>query len=116
MKTQMRLILVSAALCFAAQASAEVDGNAVLGGVIGGGAGAAIGSHVGGRNGAILGGAIGGGAGAAIGSNQTRHRAPAPRIYERQRFEDDGEHHDNGRHRGHHKHHHDGDHDNNHDE
>lgn len=43
-----------------------VDGQAVLGGAIGGGAGAAIGSAVGGREGAIIGGAIGGAAGVAI--------------------------------------------------
>ncbi|MEK8089754.1 glycine zipper domain-containing protein [Thermithiobacillus plumbiphilus] len=83
----------------------------ILGGGIGGAAGAAIGSNVDGRNGAILGGAIGGAAGAAVGSSvdQGRYRDRyVPTGYRTYR----NDWHDNGRHRGHYKrkhyrHHHD---------
>lgn len=50
----------------------DIDSGAVVGGAVGGGAGAAVGSAVGGRDGAIIGGAIGGATGAAIGSSPTR--------------------------------------------
>ena len=54
-----------------------IDGQAVLGGAIGGGAGAALGSVVGGRDGAIIGAGVGGAAGAALATE--RRQAPAPR-------------------------------------
>jgi outer membrane lipoprotein SlyB len=54
-------------IAWAAVAQAgEIDGRAVIGGAVGGGAGAAVGSAVGGREGAIIGGGLGGAAGAAI--------------------------------------------------
>ena len=52
-----------------AAGTAQAD-DAVLGALIGGGAGAVVGSSVGGRDAAIIGGAIGAAAGAAIGSQQ----------------------------------------------
>ncbi len=58
----------------------DIDGHAVLGAAIGGGAGAAIGSAVGGRNGAIVGGGIGGATGAAIAA-----RPSQPVVRERER-------------------------------
>ena len=79
----------------AADGFQNIDTNAVLGGAIGGGAGAAVGSAVGGRNGAIVGSAVGAAAGVVIATPDR------PRRVE---YED--EYHDHGRHRGHHKHHH----------
>lgn len=92
MKVLMVLVL-GVLVVSAATAKAGVDGEAILGGAIGGGAGAAVGSAVGGRNGAIIGGAIGGAAGAAV--------ATADRKREVVVVHDD--HHDNGRHLGHYK-------------
>jgi outer membrane lipoprotein SlyB len=79
----------------ATTAKAGMDGEAILGGAIGGGAGAAVGSAVGGRNGAIIGGAVGGAAGAAV--------ATADRRREVMVVHDDDHHHDNGRHLGQYK-------------
>jgi len=79
----------------------NIDGSSVIGGAIGGGAGAAVGSSIGGRNGAILGSAVGAAAGVAIASPQ-----PATRVVEH-RYYEDRDYHDNGWHRGQHKHHHD---------
>ena len=78
----------------------EVDATTVLGGALGGGAGAAVGSAVGGREGAIIGGGLGGALGAAIGNgaSDTRSRQLQPVVIEEPRY-----HHDNGLHRGHHK-------------
>jgi outer membrane lipoprotein SlyB len=56
----------------AAPVYADVDGKAVVGGAIGGGAGAAVGSAIGGREGAIVGGAVGGAAGAAIATSKPK--------------------------------------------
>jgi uncharacterized protein YcfJ len=83
-----------------------IDGGAVLGGAIGGGAGAAIGSELGGKNGAIIGGAIGGATGAAIGS-QKKTAQPVTAVKQNIRYEHDSddEHHDNGRHLGQYKKH-----------
>ena len=78
--------------------------NDVLGGAIGGGAGAAIGSEIGGRRGAIIGGAVGGATGTAIGSDSEVSQA------KNRRWENDEQgRRDNGRHRGHRKHKHDDD-------
>jgi len=57
--------LLAVALLISAPALA-VDGKAVVGGALGGGVGAAIGSELGGQGGAIVGGALGGGIGAAV--------------------------------------------------
>ena len=65
-----------AILAWAAVAQAgEVDGRAVIGGAVGGGAGAAVGSAVGGREGAIIGGGLGGAAGAAIATQPRKTEA-----------------------------------------
>ncbi len=98
------LLLAALAAPFPALA---VDGSAVIGGAIGGGAGAAVGSAIGGRDGAIIGGAIGGAAGAAIGSSGVKETKVITRqvvvekevVYVPTR-------HDNGLHRGHSKHKH----------
>lgn len=90
----------------------------ILGGGIGGAAGAAIGSNVDGRNGAIIGGAIGGAAGAAVGSSvdqgRYRDRHYVPTSYPAGSYrENRNDWHDNGRHRGQykqkHRRHHDDD-------
>ena len=58
------------------------DDDVVIGALIGGIAGAAIGSNMGGRNSALVGAAIGSVTGAAIGSsNSNRHPAPPPVAY-----------------------------------
>jgi len=67
-------------------AGAAMANDAVIGALIGGGAGALVGRSVGGRDGTIIGGALGAAAGAAIASDRTRVRyeqrvdyyAPAP--------------------------------------
>lgn len=102
---QTFLVLTLAALAAPAFA---VDGSAVLGGAIGGGAGAAVGSAVGGRDGAIIGGAIGGGVGAAIGSSGSDKPKVVTKevVVEKEVVYVNGRH-DNGLHRGHHKHKHD---------
>jgi hypothetical protein len=94
-------ILVPAALLLALAGPAFAgSGATILGGGLGGAAGAAIGDSVGGRDGAIIGGAIGGGAGAAIGH---KYGAREERVVYRE--------HDRGYHRGwrkkHRHHHHD---------
>ncbi len=58
-------------------ANAAMADNTVWGALIGGGAGAAVGSSIHGRNGAIVGGALGAAAGAAIGSQQYRYQTQA---------------------------------------
>ena len=92
----MKILAVLTLAALAAPAVAS-DSRAIIGGAIGGGAGAAVGSQLGGRDGAIVGGAIGGAAGAAIGTSNSRQKettvtreviverevvreAPAPRI------------------------------------
>ena len=96
-RTQTLVLLALAALAAPAFAGG-IDGNAVIGGALGGGAGAAVGSAIGGRNGAIIGGAIGGATGAAIGSKGSKHNDEREVVYV-----DEHDHHDNGLHRGHHK-------------
>jgi hypothetical protein len=93
--------ILSLILTAASVSAGEVDATTVLGGAIGGGAGAALGSAVGGQEGAILGGGLGGAVGAAIGSgaSDTHYRQPRPVVIEEPRY-----HHDNGLHLGHHKH------------
>ena len=97
------LLVLAALTAFAAPAYA-VDGKAVLGGAIGGGAGAAVGSSIGGRDGAIIGGALGGAAGAAIATSGTKETQVVTRevIVEKEVIHVKGRH-DNGLHLGHHK-------------
>lgn len=81
MTIRMRTLTFS--LCLLAS-SAAMATDAVWGALLGGGAGAAIGGSVSGRNGAIVGGALGAAAGAVIASENTRHRVayvPAP-VYQ----------------------------------
>lgn len=66
-------------------------GDAVLGGLIGGAFGAAVGHQIDGRHGAIVGAALGGATGAAL-ATESRHydsnvtyRREAPRYYEERR-------------------------------
>lgn len=89
MKKQLRTaLLVSLGLLSAGTAMAN---DAVIGALLGGGAGVLVGRSVGGRNGAVIGGALGAAAGAAIGSENRRDRVveqrvdyyqPAPVYYE----------------------------------
>lgn len=70
-KNSMALILCSSLLIAASGAQAgDRSGDALLGGLIGGGAGAIIGNHVGGRDGAIIGGALGAATGVAISTDR----------------------------------------------
>jgi hypothetical protein len=76
-------ITLALAICLLSSNAAQAD-DAVLGALIGGGAGAVVGHSVGGRNGTIIGGAIGAAAGAAIGSqqrSQSRVEYVAPPAY-----------------------------------
>ena len=71
---KLRWKLAMAALCASAcvAQAGDIDGRAVVGGALGGGAGAAIGSAIGGREGAIIGAGVGGAAGAAIATKPAR--------------------------------------------
>ena len=87
MKKQLG-IAMTLALCLLSS-SAALANDAVLGALLGDGAGAVVGHSVGGRDGTIIGGAIGAAAGAAIGSQGGRgghveyvgHVAPPPVYY-----------------------------------
>lgn len=78
-------------LALAAQAQASGwDGDAAVGGAIGGATGAVIGSAIGGRDAAIIGGLLGGATGVAIATRdndyrrvETVHYRPAPPAYYR---------------------------------
>lgn len=70
MNDKLRALTVS--LCLLASSAAIAD-DTVWGALLGGGAGAAIGGSVSGRNGAIVGGALGAAAGAVIASGNN-HR------------------------------------------
>ena len=66
-KNSIALILCSSLLIAAGGAQArDRSGDALLGGLFGGGVGAVIGNQVGGRDGAIIGGALGAATGVAI--------------------------------------------------
>ena len=76
-----RLLLVAASMMAIVMVSGTaLAENQVLGGLLGGGAGALVGNSIGGRDGAILGGAVGAAAGVAIAGN---YRS-APRYYARE--------------------------------
>ncbi len=75
MKKQLQIaMLVSLGLL---SANVALANDAVIGALVGGGAGVIVGSSMGGRNGAIVGGALGAAAGAAISSDHRRHEGPA---------------------------------------
>ncbi len=76
-----------------------VDGKAVLGGAIGGAAGAAVGSAVGGKTGAIVGAGLGGAAGAAVATSDNNAPGREKVVYVHE-----DEHQDKGRHLGRKKH------------
>lgn len=82
-KNSIALILCSSLLIAAGGAQArDRSGDALLGGLIGGGAGAVIGNQVGGRNGAIIGGALGAATGVAITTDYgRRERYVAAPVY-----------------------------------
>ena len=77
-----RCITLALALGLLSSGAALAD-DAVLGALIGAGAGAVVGHSVGGRDATIIGGAIGAAAGAAIGSQHTASRVEyvAPPVY-----------------------------------
>jgi len=96
------MLLVMGVLVVSATTAKAMDSEAILGGALGGGAGAAIGSAVGGHDGAIIGGAIGGAAGVAVATSDRRRETVRVRkevVY----VQNAHDHHDNGRHRGHYK-------------
>lgn len=66
-------ITLTLSLCLLTSTAVMAD-DAIWGALIGGGAGAAVGGSVSGRNGAIIGGALGAAAGAVIGSENHRSR------------------------------------------
>lgn len=70
-------------LCLLAS-SAALANDAVWGALLGGGAGAAVGGSVSGRNGAIVGGALGAAAGAVIASDNDHRRVDyvPPPVYQ----------------------------------
>jgi hypothetical protein len=72
MKARFLLITILGFSLSGAVFAGDIDKGAVIGGAVGGGAGAAVGSAIGGRDGAIIGGAIGGATGAAIGSSPAK--------------------------------------------
>jgi len=95
------MLLAMGVLVVSASTAKAVDGDAILGGALGGGAGAAIGSAVGGRDGAIIGGAVGGAAGVAVATSDRKRETV--RVRKEVVYVDDRDHHDNGRHLGHYK-------------
>lgn len=96
------MLLAMGVLVVSATTAKAMDGDAILGGALGGGAGAAIGSAMGGRDGAIIGGAVGGAAGVAVATSDRKRETVSVRkevIY----VQDDHDHRDNGRHLGQYK-------------
>jgi hypothetical protein len=84
----------------------EIDGEAVLGGGLGGAAGAALGSIFGGRDTAMLGSAIGAAAGVyVLGDRDHSYYDEGPRrVNHHHYYHGRPYRYDNGWHRGHHKH------------
>ena len=99
MKKHLGMTLILAALA----STPVLAGDAVLGALIGGGAGAVVGSSIGGRDAALIGGALGAATGAAIASSHSGTRVyvappaylpppppavyvPAPVIYPQQAY------------------------------
>jgi hypothetical protein len=83
-----------------------IDGEAVLGGGLGGAAGAALGSMVGGRDAAMLGSAIGAAAGVYIIADRDEpyYDHGPRRVNHHHYYHGRPNRHDNGWHRGHQKH------------
>ena len=78
MKKHLGITIMLAALA----STPALAGDAVLGALIGGGAGAVVGSSIGGRDAALIGGALGAATGAAIASSQNGTRVyVAPPAY-----------------------------------
>ncbi|UGA38685.1 glycine zipper domain-containing protein [Chromobacterium haemolyticum] len=83
----MKRALVIFSLSLAGLAStAMADTSTIVGGALGGAAGAAVGEAVGGRNGAIIGGAVGGASGAAIGHDYGKPAASERRNDDGRRY------------------------------
>ena len=83
--TYLKLITGSLVLATAMQAAPAFAGDPVVGGLIGGAAGAAIGNHVHGRHGAIVGAAIGGATGVLIATEPRHRRYDEPRTVVQER-------------------------------
>lgn len=81
----LKLIVGSLTMVTAAHSAQALAGEAVLGGMLGGAAGAAIGHHVGGRHGAIIGAGVGGATGVVIANGGSRERHYEPREVIRER-------------------------------
>lgn len=82
MKKQLG-ITITLALCLLSSTAAVAD-DAVIGALLGAGAGAVVGRSIGGRDGTIVGGALGAAAGAAIGAQDGNRRveySAAPVYY-----------------------------------
>lgn len=78
------LLAVSALSTLLAPSVARAhDDDVVVGALIGGIAGAAIGNNMGGQNSALVGAAIGSMTGAAIADSNSRHYGPPPVVYHR---------------------------------
>jgi len=82
MNKKLAIALLSVGMLSANAARAD---DALLGALLGGGAGVLIGHSIGGRSGSVIGGALGAAAGVAIASEGQRPRAaylaPAPVVY-----------------------------------
>jgi uncharacterized protein YcfJ len=84
------VLIATLTLALASQAQANGwDGDAAVGGALGGATGAVIGSAIGGRDAAIIGGLLGGATGVAIATRdnsyrrvETVHYRPAPVYYQ----------------------------------
>ena len=83
MKRKLRIAMVFSLGLLSANLAMAND--AVLGALLGGGAGAVVGRSIGGRNGTVIGGALGAAAGAAIGSSyrspHVENYSPSPVYY-----------------------------------
>lgn len=95
------MVLAMGVLVVSATTAKAMDSDAILGGALGGGAGAAIGSAMGGRDGAMIGSAVGGAAGVAVATSDRRRETV--RVRKEVIYVNDHDRHDNGRHRGHYK-------------
>ena len=101
------LAIISLAMSISVNAG-SVDGNAVLGSMVGAGVGSAVGSSIGGKEGAIIGGGAGGALGVAVAGTKTSTpvRTSNPAVAQRVIYVDDNrDHHDHGKHKGHYKKH-----------
>ncbi|MGV1100389.1 hypothetical protein ACUUL3_13400 [Thiovibrio sp. JS02] len=103
MMKRMGILAFCVISSFSAPAMAgDIDGKAVLGGAVGGAAGAAIGSAIGGKEGAMIGAGLGGVTGVAVATSDKKE-PEVVHVKEKVVYVHEDEHHDNGLHRGHRK-------------